>query len=679
MKKIILALIVSFLTMGLSAQHAPVAVDDTALIPLNDTVVINVVKNDYHPDGLSFKISSTAVTTFTDSTLSIFLSYDEYWDWTRGDTLEIGYLLIDENGNVGQESLGTLYVVVDNNPFAYLDSNNVKAMVASSNIQFWNPYVESGLGVGYFFPKQLHKSPVFSSNLWIGGLDENDSLHLAAERYRQAGLDFWAGPVSVNEGEVATDVSNAVAWNRVWKLTKDEIVYHKFHYTDLGYQPIEAIKTWPAHGDVTAGQSQYIAPFVDVDGDGVYDPMAGDYPLIRGDQCVFFVLNDVRPHNETKGGALGIEVHVMAYEFYNPDTLAMHNTVFYSYKVFNRSTHTYHNTIMGLNTDFDIGYSLDDNIGCDVSRGLYYGVNSSPVDGNGEPEAYGDTVPAQTVILLSSGLMNADGEDNLAGECNESINGTGFGDGIADNECFGMNRFVYYSSGGAAISDPSVAADYYQYMNGLWKDGTAIEYGGTGHISGGAYGPAARFVFPGMSDPCYWGTGGEEPYGPVDWTMKLAGLGAVDVRGTGFSGEFTFESGDMQRFDIAYVSAFAEEGKTALETVLDYSDYVKAQYRKNPDEFGYQYLGVADKAQESRLVNLKVWPNPAHDRISFVYDGSENPAVYTVRSVTGKTVASAQIQSGETVLVDMSNFPKGLYIVNVNTQKGNYWAKVVKQ
>jgi len=59
--------------------------------------------------------------------------------------------------------------------------------------------------------------------------------------------------------------------------------------------------------------------------------------------------------------------------------------------------------------------------------------------------------------------------------------------------------------------------------------------------------------------------------------------------------------------------------------------------------------------------------------------GSENPAVYTVRSVTGKTVASAQIQSGETVLVDMSNFPKGLYIVNVNTQKGNYWAKVVKQ
>jgi len=38
------------------------------------------------------------------------------------------------------------------------------------------------------------------------------------------------------------------------------------------------------------GQSEKIAPFYDNNNDGIYDPMAGDYPQIKGDQALFFCI-----------------------------------------------------------------------------------------------------------------------------------------------------------------------------------------------------------------------------------------------------------------------------------------------------------------------------------------------------------------------------------------------------
>ncbi len=687
MKRFILSLLAVVVLSGLQAQNAPVAVDDTVVVGLADTVIVNVVQNDYHPDGIPFRITAVAGHPFPDSTISIYLNYDNYWNWSIADTFSFYYQITDINGNVGYGSSANVYVVVDNNPFNYLDTNNVKARILSSSLQFWNhantgSYLDYDKEIGYLFPKDLKKSPVFSNNLWVSALDENDSLHVTAERYRQFGVDFWAGPVNNLDGEISADVSNAVKWNRVWKLTKEEVIYHKFHYKDAGYQPVEAIATWPAHGDQSLGQAEYIAPFVDTDGDGIYNPMNGDYPLIRGDECIFLVFNDVREHTESKGDPLGLEVQVMAYEFYNPDTLALQNAVFFSYKIFNRSSNTYHKTSFGLFTDLDIGSAWDDYLGCDIQRGLFYGLNGDSIDGNSPEDsitAYPDKIPAQTVMLLGGPLMESDGEDNPSGECNASINGVGFGDGIVDNERYGMTRFVYMTNGGYETTDPADAKEYYQFMNGIWNDGTAMEYGGNGHVAGGAYGPATKFVFPGMSDPCNWGTGGEEPYGPVDWTMENAGTGPNDIRGTVISGDFTFKPGDMQRLDIAYVSAMAEEGKTALETVLGYSDLVRGKYLKNPDDFGYQYLGLEDKSYHSSLMKLDVWPNPAGERFSFTYQGKNKTAVYTLHNLTGKVIASGTVQNKETVVVDMRDVPEGLYIINVTDRNNVYTAKVVKQ
>jgi hypothetical protein len=59
--------------------------------------------------------------------------------------------------------------------------------------------------------------------------------------------------------------------------------------------------------------------------------------------------------------------------------------------------------------------------------------------------------------------------------------GIGYGDGVIDNERFGMRRFVYYNNSGNPINgEPSTPLHYYNYMNGIWKNGQKMAYGGDG-------------------------------------------------------------------------------------------------------------------------------------------------------------------------------------------------------
>ncbi len=83
-------------------------------------------------------------------------------------------------------------------------------------------------------------------------------------------------------------------------------------------------------------------------------------------------------------------------------------------------------------------------------------------------KSYGANPPAQGIVVLGGPYMDADGEDNPSGECDESINGVGFGDGIMDNERFGMNKFIYFNNGGLPYSnDPSYDFQYYNYLKGI--------------------------------------------------------------------------------------------------------------------------------------------------------------------------------------------------------------------
>ena len=387
------------------------------------------------------------------------------------------------------------------------------------------------------------------------------------------------------------------------------------------------IANWPAtrSSEDPNEIAKYLAPFYDADGNGDYEPQKGDYPyyditnelchtkiptmeeelegtmhgsiladqVLKGDQTLWWIFNDKgAAHTESNGQAIGIEVRAQAFAFATNDEI--NNMTFYSYEIINRSTYTLTGTYFSPWTDVDLGYGWDDYVGCDVARGLGYGYNGSAVDGNGEPEAYGSQPPAIGIDFFQGPYMDPDGIDNpkynfeivsvfdhidpATGDSifvndttgytqvvDESINGVNFGNGIIDDERFGMRRFVYHNNSSADNGDPNTAPQYYNYLRGIWKNGAKMRYGGNAYTGSDVVGPECDFMFPGDSDPWNWGTGGNWPNGGYNtnglyWSEEQCQNAPNDRRFMQSAGPFTLEPGAVNYITFGVPWARATSG-----------------------------------------------------------------------------------------------------------------------
>ena len=566
--------------------------------------------------------------------------------------------------------------------------NNINARFFANGMHFFGDIAR------FEVPKFSGKSTIFSSTLWIGGMDQNSNLHLAAQLYGQGPgngsphtkFDFWVGPVM---DSAAYSFNQDTLWNHIWNLKKSEIEYHKAHWNDAGYQPIHDILTWPGNGNVSLGQAAQLAPYFDRNADGIYNPLDGDYPLIRGDQSLFFIFNDDRAlHSETEGVKVKAEIHGMAYAFDLPEDSAFNNTVFLNYKIINRSNNIYHNTYLGVYTDLDIGWAMDDYIGCDVERSMYYGYNGTPVDGSGQPEAYGAHPPTQSVQIIGGPYMDADGLDNPRFDgtgqqiCNESVNGTNFGDSIVDNERLGMSKFVYFNNAGVPdyMSDPLSAPQYYSYLQCIWLDSTRMIYGGDGHLTSGGYGPACNFMFPGESDTLNWGVGCVPPNGPVNWTETTAANAPSDIRGLASSGPFTFQAGAVQELDLAFTFARDYNGKNpsgSLDKLRNLADIIEKSFTSNTLPGGNSFNGM-DQRKVTSSLQIEVFPNPVQSLAYLRFGGNVNePVTIRLYNDNGFLIRTEKrTPMDRTITMDLSGLSSGLYLISVELQGQSVTKKV---
>ncbi len=500
-------------SIQLSAQKLK-AVNDTIDLYPGFAKTVNLIANDTIPysDSINVTVSIPVSTPITDTNnyKGFFTFLAKTWGFYSKPTGT--YSLHDYT--INKTSVGNILFRLHDHSYDSLDINNVKAAITSYGNQFYLP----GSAVSVFrIPKDGQKGTFCNSSLWIGGKGNDSTLYFAGEMYKQGPSlmapywcdlpDFYAGPVM---DSVNYSIYMETLWSRTWKVTKSEIEYHKTHWNTQGYIAPPNITNWPGNGNTSYGQAAELAPYYDNNGDGKYNAADGDYPLIMGDEAVFTIFNDDRDlHKDSGGKKMKIEIHLMAYAFDLPDDSAFKNTIFLNYKIFNRSSKTYYNTYMGAWADMDIGYDLDDYICCDVGRSSFIGFNGLAVDGTGQTNAYGAHPPAQSVTILGGPFMDPAGHDRprLDNEghqlCNESINGTGFGDSIANNERYGLTNFLapwntqltqYYYSG------PTIATEYYNSMQSIRRDTTHLFYGGRGHAGYGGYGLDCRFMLPGESD-----------------------------------------------------------------------------------------------------------------------------------------------------------------------------------
>jgi len=672
MKKILLSSLAIFAIISVSfgQNNTPVAVNDTIKGFVGQTYTLNMLKNDFDPDGDSIYLlnKDSRLIRINDTTWELTMTESNIGN-PYYPVQELNYMIKDENGLHAEGNV--VFIPLYPPTCEKIDMNNISAVISPFGAHFYD-----GQTAGLEVPKGSGKIAVFGQELFIGGLDMNGQVHFSGkERVYSSQKDFYQGPIST-----IVDTSYVKVWNRVWKISKEEILYHINNWKSAGYAPIDAIASWPAHGDVTLGQTGNIAPFFDNNANGRYEPMAGDYPLIRGDQAVYFIMNDSTGQffADTVAAKMGLEIHGMAYEFDRPDDSVLNNTLFFHLDILNRSLADYDSTYIGLFNDFDLGNSTDDFVGTDVNHGMVYAYNKTSVDGNGEGWAYGEHPPAVGMRLIGGPYMDNDGADNPNNQCDYSINGLNFGDDVIDNERYGVTNSMsldYLINGKNILSMSDPVRDYH-YMQNIYSDGTHMIFGGGGHVSTGGVGPECRFVYPGSSDTlCNWGTNNVMPNGGYNqngyfWTEILADSNDFDREILSAAGPFTFKSGDVQPLDYCFTFARDYDGDnlSSLQLLLDNNASLTssiAELIELPENI-LSTKGVA------KVGKMYATPNPAKDRIRINFEGKSGQG-YQLYDCSGKQVKTGTLNSGENE-INIQDLKPGLYVL----RSVNVWVKIIK-
>lgn len=520
-----------------------------------------------------------------------------------------------------------------------------------------------------FFVNGTNRSTLFANGLWIGSGE-----HTAIRQFGTSGDDFQVGPLTDDGQPLGDD-----RYNRVWAVSREMIDYHLAHYGEPGYEPAESIRTWPAEDDNVGHE---MAPYYDANHDGHYNPLDGDYPLIRGDRAMFSIFNDAGTHGESGGQALGVEVHCMTYAFREPQDNALWNTVFVHYDIFNRSSNTYEDTYIGMWSDFDIGYAYDDYVGCDVAMGMYYAYNGQESDVPGAGSFYGYGVPpAQGCVILAGPWQQADGLDNASINSdswhffpgntmnNQAINGFGFGNGIVDDERMGMTNFTYYENSYNSINGaPTEAIHYYNYLHSLWMNGQHVRYGGNG-ATVSVSDIDCSFMFPGNSDPWHWGTDGIDPdIYPNGWDEASAFNAPGDRRGLGSCGPFTFQSSSTattcHQLDVAYVTAWGQTGvNQSVESLRTYAFSIRQQFSSCTTSSGrpfiYQPLVTGIESPDNKPA-LQAYPNPTTGTLTISLS-DEEPCEVELYDMMGRKILSQRISGSATF--ELYDLPRGVYML----------------
>lgn len=559
--------------------------------------------------------------------------------------------------------------------FGVLELNNYRCGLSATGDLF---YVEDNgdwqiLGN---IPIESDLWSIYNSCLWIGGMTSDSTIHLAAESFAHENIDWYNGPLTA-DGLSTTDNAVQSQFNRVWHASNEDVLTHISYFTALatgtveeefpfGYEIPEWMISWPAHGDTEQGFDSNLAPFIDTNGDGFYQATLGDYPAFCGDECLFLITNDkAGEHLSTEGEPMGVEIHIMLYAFDGTDdneySEMLYNTLFVKYKIINRSTEIYQDCFVGQWTDFAIGYNYDNYSGTNVNGSSYFAYNGDDFDeGN-----YMEDLPVQSVVILAGPNLESDGFDNPLPDEIYSSNtnsygdfGWGFGNGIIDDERYGLSYTkFYFPTTNFIYSEPNSDQDHYYYLKGLWKDGSPVAYGeydGDGNPS--------RYFAPGNSDPLHHTTGFEESW---VWSEEnVPSLMSDHRRMLGSSGPFEMQPDEINFFDVAFV--FSRESDVDSLNVHETDILRTAQAKKYFNEYivicGYNETILDMEELTPNDFSFVPYPNPCHDRITV--NSNRNMQV-TLLDMLGNVMSTYNIKIGLNQ-IDISGFSEGVYIIKTD-------------
>ncbi|HKK67110.1 MAG TPA: T9SS type A sorting domain-containing protein [Bacteroidales bacterium] len=544
------------------------------------------------------------------------------------------------------------------NNYQWLDVNHINAIVPSAGAFFKQN--DTGEFTGGYLLSNINYTPsIFAGSIWVGGIDENDIVHLSGERFNQVGKDYYPGPLQTSGMAAGTSTPEVMSeFDKVWKIDRADLLNYLANGTNTN--DIEnTVYTWPAHGPTN--YSQELAPFVDLNNNGIYEPETNDeYPNMLGDQMLYRIYNDNKTNStsETGGIALGIEIEDMHYGFRydnpsNPWQDLINYQTFQKVCITNRSDTNYNDVYIGIFLDGDIGYAWDDYIGTSVYQQSLYFYNGDDYDeGTDSTNGFGSNLPVQTVTVLSS------------------LSPTESGSFTVTNPLSAAFYFNNTSGSNPATSDPTNASEYYSYLQGKWKDGSDIYYGGTGHISHeGTSDVPTDYVFPGASDPNGIGTNGIQMEA---WSEITESNLPDDRRGLLVAGPYTLAPGDHEKIELVYAHIPANlisstknavsipEFQPALDTVINWHlhDRIPSNYAA-ADSLSF----ITGQKSAS---GLSVYPNPAKNILHI--QAPEALQDISISDISGRPVLGEQIaENTKKITLDVSKLKSGYYLLSVTS------------
>ncbi len=507
-----------------------------------------------------------------------------------------------------------------------------------------------------FAPDSTVASLLFTQVLWKGGMDIQNKLHVSSQTYRQGEISYSPGPVS-------NDPNATTKYNKVWRVQLSTLT--DFVNGNLSTIPPE-IADWPAHGDVSMGEAADLAPFVDVDNDGNYDPTKGDYPDIKGDEALFFIFNDTA-NRQQAGPAMGVEIHGMAYAY---NTGGFEDSVFFTdYKIFNRSGLAYTDVYLSLFADFDIGNSLNDLVGTDIPSNAVFSYDASPATSATTP--FGFSQASAGIALLEGPPADYfDGEDNDRDGCVDGVRNSS-GMCIAEDpsqgirEKWAMSSSNYFESPATTLNPlfigPQVPLEAYQLQQGLCKNGsfyeskmgTSVRDAGNPFLSCGAVGTPLSFVYPGASIDI---SGAVLPSTPLNWFENPQASG--DHRSMINARPFTLNIGQSIDFKTAFVWNRADSATSAANggyfQLKDKLSRLKNLSENQPP----RTVSLREHFSEN---NLKVFLNP--EGKWFVRNESAKSHPVELYSASGQKLGEIEVSGHGQAEISLSNFSGGIYFL----------------
>jgi len=523
--------------------------------------------------------------------------------------------------------------------------NNVRTRVLTDGDMWWD---FSASIAKYEIPKGSNSYAQFAGSLWFGGY-VNNAIHMSAMTYRQNGIDFWPGPL--NPVDLSISVQTCQTYDKVWTFNRNDVASFYAYWQQYGSADPNTptwIKDYPGNPeypgynvDIPVGTTSsaplaglngvvspmnYMAPYYDVNSDGLYNYATGDYPAyivpthtvargqcvryLFGDQTLFFVFNDNGNaiHGETGGKAIGVEIRGQAFEFSTSDQL--NDMTFYNYEIINWSSNKVDSTYFTVWDDCDLGNYQDDYVGCDVSRGLGYQYNGDNYDEDvGGQTGYHDKLPAIGCDFFQGPYANlkdsVDNDRDGCVDCSWQIDGSGHPcpscgppimDVVLPEQCI-MSRFTYYNNTGSPLNGnppyPNGYTAYYNLMAGKWETGTPMTFGAQGLTASGV---ACKFLYPGLSDPLGWGFGykpsgygassgpgvaiSSPPSGATGWTEAEAGNAPGDRRFMQSAGKFTLLPGAVNyvTFGLPFARSNSNDNLAPIPLMLAADDKAQALF-----------------------------------------------------------------------------------------------------